>query len=186
LESPTIVHGNRIHLFGASGSGTTTLGQEVARRLELPLLDVDSYFWKDTDPPFTEKTSPENRIAAIELDLEGSDSWVISGSMCGWGDPLMPRFSLAVFLAIDPTIRLQRLATREHARFGNRIEPGGDMYEIHRDFMEWAEGYDTARLDMRSLAVHELWLRRLDCPLLRLDGASPIDDLATTIIGQAN
>jgi hypothetical protein len=43
---------NRIHIFGASGSGTTTLGAAIADRYGYAHLDVDQYFWMPTDPPF--------------------------------------------------------------------------------------------------------------------------------------
>lgn len=30
--------------------------------------------------------------------------------------------------------------------------PGGDMYEIHMEFIEWAGKYDTGSVNMRSMA----------------------------------
>jgi len=47
----------RIHLMGASGSGTTTLGRALAQRLGCPHFDTDHYFWFPTAPPF-EKIRP--------------------------------------------------------------------------------------------------------------------------------
>jgi len=35
----------RIHILGASGSGTTTLGRALAERLQCPHFDTDDYFW---------------------------------------------------------------------------------------------------------------------------------------------
>jgi adenylate kinase family enzyme len=46
---------NRIHILGASGSGTTTLGRAMAERLNYTHFDTDAYFWLPTDPPTTEK-----------------------------------------------------------------------------------------------------------------------------------
>ena len=42
----------RVHILGASGSGTTTLAQALAARLGCPHHDVDDYFWLPSDPPF--------------------------------------------------------------------------------------------------------------------------------------
>ena len=42
----------RIHIFGASGTGTTTLGGTLAAALDCPHLDTDDYFWIKTDPAF--------------------------------------------------------------------------------------------------------------------------------------
>jgi adenylate kinase family enzyme len=38
------VTAKRIHLIGASGSGTTTLGRALAQRLGYPHFDTDHYF----------------------------------------------------------------------------------------------------------------------------------------------
>ena len=172
----------RIHIFGASGSGTTTLGEEVARRIHVPFFDVDSYFWMATDPPFTEKRPVDERIAALDQDIDDTAGWVISGSMCGWGDPLMSRFSLAVFIYLDPKDRMQRIAERERKRYGTRIEPGGDMHQNHCYFMEWASGYDSAGMDMRSLELHEWWIARLSCPVLRLDSGDSVEVLSKAVL----
>ena len=45
----------RIHLFGASGCGATTLGAVLGERLDVPHLEADNYYWVPTDPPFTDK-----------------------------------------------------------------------------------------------------------------------------------
>ena len=173
---------HRIHIFGASGSGTSTLGEQVARRMRLPWLDVDTYFWIKTNPPFTTKRPVDARIVALEEDLDDEAGWVVSGSMCGWGDYLMSRFTMAVFLHLKPAIRLQRLEMRERQRYGSRLDAGGDMYQIHKDFMVWAGDYDTAGLDMRSLAVHQRWMTRLRCPVLQLNSEIPVEDLAAEVL----
>ena len=41
---------NLIHIFGASGSGTTTLAEKISRELGYFHLDTDDYFWLPTDP----------------------------------------------------------------------------------------------------------------------------------------
>ena len=46
---------NIIHIFGASGSGTSTLGRAVAEKTGYAFLDSDDYIWAPTDPPFTSR-----------------------------------------------------------------------------------------------------------------------------------
>ena len=58
---------NVIHIFGASGSGTTTLGAKICDELGYKLLDVDDYFWLPTNPPFTQKRATEERNASKEF-----------------------------------------------------------------------------------------------------------------------
>jgi len=176
---------HRIHVFGASGSGTTTLGAAVASALGARFLDTDAYYWVATDPPFTTKRDPAERIAGIERDIAGHDAWVLAGSLCSWGDPLLPRFTLAVFLVLDPEARMARLIARERARYGQRILPGGDMHAQHVAFVEWARSYEHARAPVRSLALHERWSAQLPCRVLRLDPSRPVDALCEAVVAYA-
>ena len=176
----------RIHIFGASGSGTTTLGRELSIRIGGRHLDTDSYYWEDTDPPFTDKRNPKDRVAMILRDVEDIENWVLSGSICSWGDPLLESFSLAVFLHLDSSIRMERLRDREVLRHGSRIQPDGDMHQQHLDFLDWAESYDTAKAPIRSLDLHHQWMKRLGCPVIELDSRSTVEELCNQVFEQAD
>lgn len=118
----------------------------------------------------------ENRAPADERGHKRAQKVVISGSVTGWGDPLIPMFDLAVRLVTDVDIRIARIKTRESERFGDRILPGGDMYKQHQDFLEWAAAYDTGDVNMRSRALHDQWQKQLDCRQLVLDGGRPVEE----------
>ncbi len=49
-----------IHIYGASGSGTTTLARYLGSRLGYDVMDTDDYYWLPFDPPYTKKGSPQN------------------------------------------------------------------------------------------------------------------------------
>lgn len=176
---------HRIHIFGASGSGTTTLGQELALRIDGRHLDTDAYYWQPTDPPFTTKRAPDDRIKKIQQDFEGVENWVLSGSICSWGDPLLEHFTLAVFLQLDSTVRMVRILSREQRRHGERIHPDGDMHQQHVDFMEWARSYDHAMAPVRSLDLHEQWMPNLKCPILKLNSDLPVNELCNAVLNRA-
>jgi adenylate kinase family enzyme len=166
----------RIHVFGASGSGCTTLGRALAERLGCVSLDTDDYFWLPTDPPFQQVRDRAERVALLGADLDRHESWTLSGSLSGWGDAFIPRFDLVVFLWIPTEIRLARLRERERRRFGaEALAPGGRMHEDHATFMAWAAAYDTGDASMRSRARHEQWLRTIPCPVVRLEGAGTVE-----------
>ena len=42
----------RINIFGASGSGTTTLAKALFKKLGIQHYDKDDYFWIQSNPPF--------------------------------------------------------------------------------------------------------------------------------------
>ena len=163
-----------IHIFGASGSGTSTLGCAIADTFGYTFMDTDNYFWMPTDPPFTTKRPREERVVLMRREIESAENAVLSGSLTDWGDELIPYFTLVIRLVTDTDIRLARLAARERMRFGTRLDPGGDMYEEHLKFMAWAAQYDDGGLNMRSKASHDAWQTLLTCPALTLDGAAPL------------
>ena len=171
-----------IHIFGASGSGTTTLGKAIAEKTGYTFLDSDDYIWAPTDPPFTNLRTHAERLPLLERDLDRLENAVISGSLVGWGDPLMDRFTLAVRLVVPHDVRMARIERRELDRYGDRIRPGGDMYQIHRDFLQWAAGYEDGPATMRSRAMHDLWQQKLTCPLLTLDGTRPVEELVEAVL----
>ena len=168
----------RFHLVGASGSGTSTLGHALARHVGVPHFDTDDYFWIPTDPPFEKICPVHERHGLLAPDL-ARDAWVLSGSLCGWGDVYIPRFDLVIFCAVPAEIRLARLEARERERYGaDAIAPGGALYEKYEAFMAWAASYEDGEPINRSRPMHESWLAALPCPVLRLEDS---DDVATRL-----
>jgi adenylate kinase family enzyme len=165
----------RIYLTGASCAGVTTLGRGLATHLAVPHLDVDDYFWMPTDPPFTAKRAPDDRVRLVAANL-GAGGWVLSGSLDGWGDSLADEATLIVFVVTPTPIRMQRLHTRERERFGARVEAGDDMHAIYVAFRDWASQYDVPDFDRRSRARHEAWLGRRRVPVVRVDGTTAVEE----------
>ena len=155
--------------MGASGAGTTTLARAMADHWAVPHADADDYFWLPSDPPYVEKRPQAERVSLMERLFVPRESWVLSGSMLGWGDEVVARCDAVVFLTLDPAERLRRLEARERVRYGGRAVNDAASAE----FLEWARGYDDPAFEGRSRVAHETWLTGLDCPVLRLDSASP-------------
>ena len=88
----------RIHITGASGAGTTTLGKHLANALRCVHFDSDDFYWLPTDPPFQTKRDMPERILLLQDSLSGNDDRVLSGSLVGWGDPLISLFTAVVFI----------------------------------------------------------------------------------------
>ncbi|WP_037071994.1 AAA family ATPase [Rhizobium sp. CF142] len=171
-----------IHITGASGSGTTTLGLALAELLGIRHLDTDHFFWMPTDPPFTTQREVGARIAMLRQEALPDAGWVLSGSAVKWGAEFEPLYDLVVFLRIDPMARMERIRRREEEHYGERIRPGGDMAVKSREFMDWAESYDTAGPERRSLVGHEEWLKTLTRPILRLDSSRPVGELVGEVL----
>ncbi|HEY1710293.1 MAG TPA: hypothetical protein VGG10_18630 [Rhizomicrobium sp.] len=173
----------RIHILGASGSGTTTLAASVAQILGIAHFDSDFFYWLPTDPPFTEPRPVAERLALMQAEIPAEGSWVLSGSAIRWATPYEKLYDLIVYLRLDLTVRMARLRRREHERYGARIAPGGDMEEATAAFLDWAAAYDTAGPELRSRAAHEAWLADQAAKVLRLDSASPVAELTAAVLG---
>lgn len=164
-----------IHIYGASGSGTTTLGKYISDNMGYFFMDTDDYFWMPTDPPYTEKRDPKERVKLMKNDIQTADKIVISGSLVDWGDELIELFSLVIRLVTDTDIRIARLRERERINFGSRIDAGGDMYHNHNEFIDWAASYDSGGLEIRSKAKHDEWQKLLQCRQIVLDGNNTLE-----------
>jgi adenylate kinase family enzyme len=151
----------RIHLTGASGSGTTTLGRALAVELGWCVVDADDAYWS------TKYTAKRDHAERLRMVLDVPPPFVLSGSIVGWGDELEDAFDLIVFLEAPTDVRLARLRVRE---------PGAE------DFYEYAAGYEDDDFWGRSRAKHEGWLAARSCPILRLDGTAPVSENLSRVL----
>ena len=131
----------RVLISGGPGSGCTSTAKLLGDKLGLQVLDSDTFFHKPTDPPFQEQYSPAERKQLLEDALDRSPNWILSGSIAMW-DADLPTIQLGVFMDTPKEVRLRRLELRERERFGDRIDPGGDLHTENRLFMEWASAYE--------------------------------------------
>lgn len=170
-----------IMIFGPSGAGKTTLGLAVAEVLSLPYIDIDDYIWrKDTEVPFSKMYSREEKISRLTAAVEKAGTFVMAGSMDSFHRYFDPYFVLAVHLTADADLRKDRVNRRESALFGERVLPGGDLFEAHRRYLEDVASYDAGG-GSTSMEVHSRWAESLACPVLRLNGAVPVEENAKII-----
>ena len=170
-----------INIFGSSGSGSTTLAKHICKEFGYQFIDVDDYLWKKTDPPFTERYTNTEACQLIKSALKLENNAVISGSLVGIADELKPKIELFVYINLDKEIRIKRIQEREQTRFGDRIKPGGDLYEQHLDFLQWVSDYEDNPETKRSRRQHLLWLEDVDVPVLRVTDALSLEELLTLV-----
>lgn len=170
---------SRVHILGASGSGTTTLARALADRWAVPHADADDYFWIPTDPPFREKRPETERVTLMRDVFVPREAWVLSGSMIGWGDAIIRECDAVIFVTLDPDERMLRLRRREEQRRAGR----SDFDEVAwQAFLTWARGYDDPAFEGRSRRSHENWLATVEKPMLRLDSAQPVESLVSAVL----
>lgn len=164
---------HHIHIFGASGSGTTTLGKEIERVCGYKHLDTDDYFW---ETKYSKIRDIPERIQLIKEEIKNYDTWVLTGSLCGWGDVFIPLFDLVIFVYIPKNERMKRLHKRESERYGSLIESGNEKHTDYIKFMAWAEQYDDGDETVRSKVVHTTWMATLKCSVVKIEGMHTLSE----------
>src|SRR5260221_4138894 len=96
----------RIHITGASGAGTSTLGRALAARLNTVHLDTDDFYWLPVEPKFSAKRQVTERLALLRQAIAGAGDggFILSGSVGAWGDPLVPSFRHVILLTAPTEI----------------------------------------------------------------------------------
>jgi adenylate kinase family enzyme len=117
------VNFQRINIVGCSGSGKSTAGKLIAKKLGYPYVELDEIQWK---PNWTESTEQE-LFSNLERSLEG-ESWVLDGNYTKtvpikwrwvqWVVWLDFPYWLILYQVISRTIR--RSVTKETLWAGNR------------------------------------------------------------------
>ena len=67
----------RVNVKGTSGSGKSTFGEELARRLDVPYVELDALHH---GPNWSEPTAEEFTARAREAMDGAPDGWVIDGN----------------------------------------------------------------------------------------------------------
>jgi len=128
----------------ASGNGKTTLGRELARRLEVPFVEMDALVH---GPNWAETPDDELR-AQVEPILNG-DGWVVDGSYRSkLGDLVLDRAEVVVWLDQPIRVWLPRLLRRTRRR-------------IHGDEPLWNDNRETWRSALWGRESLVVWALRM-------------------------
>jgi len=73
-----------------------------------------------------------------------------------------------VLIEVPKQIRSKRVRDRSYQKFGDRILPGGDLYDIESKWFSLTDSRpDTYVTD---------WLKTVNCPVIRIDGTLPVEN----------
>jgi adenylate kinase family enzyme len=107
----------RIVILGCSGTGKSTLAQELGTRLDLPVIHLDSLFWK---PGWVESERPafRDRVALVAEQ----ERWVMDGNYGVTFPARLPRADLIVLMQRSRLTCLSRAIGRS-VRLWGRSRP---------------------------------------------------------------
>ncbi|SFA46620.1 Adenylate kinase [Pedobacter suwonensis] len=176
----------KIHILGASCAGSTTLGNALSVKLNIPYFDTDSFFWEKSAVPYTVKRDPLLRNELLKAELSLLDSYIVGGSLVSWGEEWKQQFDLAVFLYLPKEIRMERLVQREIERYGNAIYDDPQRQQLFLDFIEWASQYENRSFTGRNIGIHESWLESLNCHVIKIVGDTTVAERLRRILEAVN
>ncbi len=160
---------NRVIVCGGNGAGKSTLGKTLAEAMGYKFADIEDYYFDKTDPDYR-YASARTRDQVSELlleDMKQYPEFVLASVTGNYGDEIVSMFTGAVWISVPKDIRMKRVKDRSFQKFGDRIFPGGDLYEKEKRFFDMVE-------HRREEDVED-WLKSLRVPVIRVDGTKPVD-----------
>jgi adenylate kinase family enzyme len=125
----------RVAVVGCGGAGKTTLASELADRLGIPVIHIDSHYWQMVDGERVEST-PE-QWEARHGELIAQDDWVIDGMKFGVLDERLARADTVVYLDPSPAICLGAIIQRRLRHRGQDRPELGVYVHINYEFLRW-------------------------------------------------
>lgn len=164
---------NGIIITGLNGCGKSTVCRLLADKLNYYSMDVEDYYFIDSDIPYSKFHTHEQTKKLMLDDIERRNNFVLATVNCDWGEEISSVCRLAVVLKAPLDVRMQRIEKREYDKFGNRVLKGGDLYESQQKFHNKVLLRDESHITKQ--------MQFITCPILEIDATLPIDDIVNTI-----
>lgn len=167
-----------ILLCGLNGAGKSTLGRALAQELRYHFIDNEDLYFPKKDPAYlyaSPRTRQEVEVLLLQ-EIRKHPEFIFASVRGDYGKEVTSLFRYAILLTVPREIRLQRIRRRSLEKFGDRMLPGGDLYEQEERFFALAAS--------RAENTVEEWLPALSCPVIRLDGTRPVPENVKRLLEQ--
>lgn len=172
-------------IASASGNGKTTLGRELAHRLDVPFVELDALVH---GPDWTE--TPADELRALLEPILAGESWVIDGGYSSKiGDLVLRNADLVVWLDLPIRVWLPRLAHRTWRRLRGREVLWNDNRESLRNAVWGRDSLFGFALRMHFTRRRSYPERLARYPVVRLRSPAEVtrwlDDYSSSAISDA-
>lgn len=160
----------RIIICGGNGSGKSTLGKALADAMGINFMDNEDYYFpkRESDYKYDHALTREEFIPTLLNDMEQAKDWIFASVKGNYGERIESMFTHAILIDVPKEIRMQRVWDRSYNKFGDKILPGGELYEREHKFFDMVK--------CRTNEDVEKWVSNLSCPVIRVDGTKPVKE----------
>ena len=159
----------RIIVCGGNGAGKSTLGKVLASELGYKFEDIENYYFPKENPKYeySDSRTREEVAKFLLADMKKYTDFVLASVHGNYGKEIKELFDIAVYIEVPKEVREKRVYERSYKQFGERMLPGGDLYEDEKRFLDMVakrpEDYATK------------WLSDMDIPIIKIDGTQTIE-----------
>jgi adenylate kinase family enzyme len=156
----------RVLILGCCGAGKSTLSRRLAAMTGLPLISLDSHYWR---PGWV--ATPRDEWNAAVTELCGRPAWIMDGNSHGTLSIRLPRADTAIWLDYPRLLCLRRVLWRVARHHGTVREDMGEgcAERFDLEFLRYVWNFN-ARNRPRLVAALEACGAHLHLHRLQGDG----------------
>ena len=132
----------RVLVIGSGGAGKSTLAAHIAARAGLPVIHLDSLYWR---AGWVE--TPAGEWTRMVTELAARPSWVMDGNYGGTLDLRLAACDMVIFLDV-PRLRCLTRVIWRWLRYRGRSRPdmaAGCDERLDWEFVKWIWSYPSRR-----------------------------------------
>ena len=144
--------------------------------MKFHFIDIEELYFPQTDSHYI-YASPRIREEVERLlfnEMKAHENFVFASVKGDYGQRVYPFYRYAVLISVPKDIRIQRVQNRSFQKFGDRMLPGGDLYEKEERFFDVIKS--------RTETASEEWIQSLSCPIIRVNGTKSVEESVKFII----